>query len=678
MNVSGTNQFDSGTANVTGNYICTNNTLFMSGGTANFNGTGTLTPAVINMDSGNLGGSQNVTVLNQMNWTGGTMTGSGRTFIPPGVTLNIASTFATVGLTGGRVLENGGTILWTGGNFTVSSAVITNRAGALVEARNALGLNYTANPGSRFDNAGTFRKSVVVGTTTVGSGMVFNNYNAVEIQTGTLSLSGGGTNGGTYDVLAGATLSLFGGAYTDGSGSSIKGAGNFTVGNGATPTLVGLVNVTGTNTFGSSSTVNLTGNYFCTNNTLVISGPIAVNFNGTGTVTPAILNFTGGTLSGNQTVIVLNQMNWTSGTMSGSGRTIILPGATLNIAANASTVGLSPGRTLENGGAVLWTAGNFTMSSAVITNRAGALFEARNALGLNYLSSPGSRFDNAGTFRKSVNTGTTTVGSGMVFNNYNTVDIQSGILLANGGYTTTSNSLLSCALGGTTVGTGYGRLQVAGTVTNNGALSVNLASGFLPTTNDMFTVLTAGTRNGTFANFYFPSNEVTMQISNTANSVIVNVSAVLILAPPILYLEKISTTKIRLYWSTNYPSYHLEYNPSLITANWAASALTPVVTGTNFVVTNSLVSAQKYYRLSRVPATYTPPPPLLTIQRASSSTVRLLWPAEDDRTFTLQSNTNLTTTNWVSVSPSPAILGWNNVATNPISGAQKYYRLASP
>lgn len=603
VNVSGTNQFDSGTANVTGNYICTNNTLFMSGGTANFNGTGTMTPAMINMDSGVLGGSQNVTVLSQMNWTGGTMTGSGRTFIPAGVTLNIASTFATVSLTGGRTLENGGTILWTGGNFTMSSAVITNRVGALFEARNALGLNYTANPGSRFDNAGTFRKSVVVGTTTVGGGMAFNNYNAVEIQTGTLALSGGGTNGGTYDILAGATLSLFGGAYTDGIGSSITGAGNFTVGNGATPTLVGFVDVTGTNTFGSSSTVNLTGNYFCTNNTLVIASPIALNFNGTGTVTPAVLNFTGGTLSGSQTVTVLSHMNWTGGTMTGSGRTIILPGASLNIAANASTISLTGGRTLENGGAVLWTAGNFLMNGASITNRAGALFEVQNALGLNYLSSPGSRFDNAGTFRKSVNPGTTTVGSGMIFNNYNTLDIQSGILVANGGFVFPASSRLYCALGGTTAGTGHGRLQVAGPVTLNGDLGVSLANGFLPTTNDTFMVLTAGTRSGTFANFYFPSNEVTMLLSNTVNSVIVSVSTILVqLPPPILQIEGIAPTAARLSWSTNYPDFHLESNTNLGSANWAASVLIPVVTSTNFVITNSVSGVQQYYRLSRGPA----------------------------------------------------------------------------
>ena len=64
-------------------------------------------------------------------------------------------------------------------------------------------------------------------------------------------------------------------------------------------------------------------------------------------------------------------------------------------------------RTLENGGTVLWTGGSINLTTAVLTNRAGALFETQGAGSLNF-NGGFSRFDNAGTFRKSVNTGTTT------------------------------------------------------------------------------------------------------------------------------------------------------------------------------------------------------------------------------------------------------------------------------
>ena len=160
----------------------------------------------------------------------------------------------------------------------------------------------------------------------------------------------------------------------------------------------------------------------------------------------------------------------------------------LNIA-NAGAVFLNT-RTLENAGTVLWTgAGSLVMNfSAVLTNRAGAFFQVQNASP--FVANVGSsRIDNAGTFRKSVTSGTTTVPNGIAFNNSGTVDLRSGILAANGSYASSSNALLNCALGGTTAGTGYGQLQVAGTVTLNGALSVDLLPGFSPATNDAFTWL---------------------------------------------------------------------------------------------------------------------------------------------------------------------------------------------
>src|SRR5258705_4585163 len=103
------------------------------------------------------------------------------------------------------------------------------------------------------------------------------------------------------------------------------------------------------------------------------------------------------------------------------------------------------------------------MDSSVITNRAGALFHAQNAAML-VQRSGANRFDNAGTFRKSGNTGTTTLTSGVSLNNYNAVEIRSGILAANGGYIFTSKSLLNSPICGTTAGTRLRQLQTSGTV----------------------------------------------------------------------------------------------------------------------------------------------------------------------------------------------------------------------
>jgi hypothetical protein len=562
----------------------------------------TLTVGNLDLITGTLDGTGTITISNAMNWTGGNMSGSGRTIIPPGVTLNLSNASGVLLIT--RTLENGGSVLRTGaGSIELDSgAVITNRSGALFEVQSAASFVSVFAP-NRIDNAGTFRKSVNTGTTTIPGNVTFNNSGTVEIQTGTLSLGGalggGGTHSGSFAVPAGATLNLAGGTHTAGPSSSITGAGHLTV-SGGTASLAGLVNVSGSNTF-SGGFANLTGNTICTNNTLTISGGTA-NFSGTGTVSPAVVLFSSGTLDGSNVVTVGSLMNWTAGTMNGSGRTIIQPGATLNLAV-PNAVGLTS-RTLENGGTVLWTGtGLFQMSTAVITNRAGALFHAQNSalfqsLGVN-------RFDNAGTFRKSATTGTTTVSSGMSFNNYGTVDIRSGILVASGSgsYVSSSNALLNCALGGTTPGTGHGQLQVAGTVTLNGALSVDLTNGFSPALNDSFTVLTAGTRNGTFANFSYPLNAVTMQLSNTTTSVIVRVTDVFTAIPrPLLLPPELSGSNIKLTWTAiSNANYRLEFNPNLNPSNW--NALPGDVTGSSNTASklDALTASNRLYRVRVIP-----------------------------------------------------------------------------
>jgi hypothetical protein len=232
-----------------------------------------------------LSGSGTLTVRGNCLWSSGNMSGSGRTIIASGASLNFANA-SGISLTT-RTLENGGTMQWTGvGNIAMNGAVITNRAGALFSARNPTSIAF-AGGSSRLDNAGTFRNSASAGTTTIQSGISFNNSGTVEIQGGTLALGGGGFNTGTITVPAGSTLNFSGGNFTSSGSPSITGAGHLTV-SGATATLAGLVIVGGTNTF-SNGTANLTGNYICTNNTLNISGGTA-NFDGLGTVAPAIVN----------------------------------------------------------------------------------------------------------------------------------------------------------------------------------------------------------------------------------------------------------------------------------------------------------------------------------------------------------------------------------------------------
>ncbi len=479
--------------------------------------------AVQNLDVlATLDGSGILTVNKVLNWPSGSMTGSGRTIIAPGATNYINNQASTVFL-GTRTLENAGTILWTGADafsLQCGGAVITNRAGALFEVRN--NASFGPFPGSsRFDNAGILRKTTGSGTTTFaantsfGNVFLFNNYGTTELQTGTLLCSSPCVNNGTLALSPGTTLRMAAGGSASGTyvnppGAFVEWPGNnsiFTINPGALLSGSGLYKISG--------------------GTVVFNADLAVQ-------NLDVL----ATLDGSGTLTVNNVLNWPSGSMTGSGRTIIAPGAT-NYITNVSTVFLGT-RTLENAGTILWTGvdgASIQCGGAVITNRAGALFEVRNNSSLGAF--PGnSRFDNVGIFRKTTGSGTTTFavnnsfGTTFPFINYGTVDIRKGIIAAAGGYTCTSGSLLDCGIDSLST---YGRLQASGPVTLNGGLRVSLTNGFFPAVNDTFTVVSAGTRNGAFTSFTYPSNIVAMQLSNTTTSVILRVTDITLSnGPPVI------------------------------------------------------------------------------------------------------------------------------------------------
>ncbi len=589
VNVSGSNVFVNGSLDFTGNYICTNNSLLISGNPS-FDGTGIVAPALLNLSGGSLGGSSTVTVSGVMNWTGGSMVGSGRTVVAGGATLNLSNT-APLSMNG-RTLDIAGTAVCYGASVAMNDAVITNEPDALF---------YVPNPGSfafgggspRFDNAGTVRAD---GTGISFIAPAFNNYSNAQLHAGTtLQLVGGGLNDGTIAVDAGATLEFGGGVFVASPRSGIAGDGQLRI-NGGTATLGGLVNVTGTNTF-SNGAAHLTGNYLCANNTLIISGGTAT-FDGTGTVAPLLVNLSSGTLGGAQTVTVGKAMNWTGGTMSGTGRTVIPPGAMLSLG-GPDFLSLTS-RILDNGGTAVWTgAGNLILTDAVITNRPGSLFDVQNAAFLN-LGGGAARFDNAGTFRKSVSPGTTGF-SGVSFNNYGVVDLERGILWALAGFTSTSNALLNCALGGSTPGTNYGQLQLLGPVALNGVLSVNFTDGFHAATNDSFTVVSAGSCSAGFANFFYPSNLITMALSNTANSVGVLVTAVGV-ADRVLVPPQISGTNITLCWGTlPNVTYRVEMNSTLDPGTWTPLPGDVTSSGDMACKSDVLMSSNRFYRIRILP-----------------------------------------------------------------------------
>lgn len=536
----------------------------------------------LELRSGTLGGSGTLSITNRMDWTGGGMNGVGRTVIASGATLHAA--LPSGGSLNGRVLDNRGTIVWSGsGNIGFVNAVITNLPGGLFLAQGDGGMTFVSGV-NRFDNAGTFRKSIRGGTLEVvdftRSGS-FNNFGSLEIQAGTFlgnaaftnsgrvqlssdttcRLASGGSASGMFETPATGLMEWTGGTFTLNPGAQLGGAGQYRL-NGISATVVG-------------------------------NGDVAVEkfdlVNGSST------------WSGSGSLIILNAMRWTGGTMGGTGRTLIAPNATLSLA-NANGVGLQ--RFLENAGAVAWTGpGLIGLLSGTITNRAGGVIEVSHDGRLAF-SGGSCRFDNAGTFRKLGGLGTAVIDAGIPFNNTGTVDLRSGILAANGGYLSSGNSLLRLGIGGTTPGEGHAQLRVPGALNVAGGLEAEILPGFLPQLSQSFVVVSAGSRTGSFERFLYPSNSITLQLSNTPNAVVVLVKEGPVTVPsPELLQPIVLGNNVLLTWtSRSNLAYRLEFVTDLRPPiSWNAVPGDVLATSNAASKLEILSSSNRFYRVRPLP-----------------------------------------------------------------------------
>ncbi len=420
-----------------------------------------------------------------VNWTGGSMQGPVNIATGASLILNSNSTKYLWG-----PLINGGTVTWIGGgNLEVdySSAnnqfgFIENLAGALWDIQNSARLYNNAPNGAYFQNAGTVQKSADTGTTTIS--IPLNNSGTVTNLQGVLSVSGGGSLGGTLGAAARTTINLSGGLWSYSAPPMITGlglvemtSGSLTLVNDVIPRLqlLGGAITLGPNFQGGVITnLTLLGGSLSGNN--VVSG----TFN------------TAASLTGSLTLLSGAAVNWSGSSMQGP--VSIGAGASLTLSSNSTKFLWGP---LTNAGTVTWTGGGnleVDYSSAnnqfgLIQNLAGALWDIQNSARL-YNNAPNSAyFQNAGTVQKSADTGTTTIS--IPFYNSGVLTGQQGGLLFNG--SGIIEGTLSAASGATinfnagafayntppTI-TGAGLVEITGgrlTLANNGIPNLQLAGG---------------------------------------------------------------------------------------------------------------------------------------------------------------------------------------------------------
>jgi len=360
---------------------------------------------------GSLKGSGNLTVTGNANLNNAEQSGAATTILKGNSTINNG-----LNLDAGRILRNEGVMTMKGSvsmNSTASGGAgrIDNAAGAVWDAQ-----GHDINAGAKadqnqlpgygvFNNAGTFRKSGGAGGTRVHT--AFNNAGTVDVQTGSLELTAGGTHSGALKVASGAEMNFNGGSHDLNEGTNLDVAGTLAITNGSVNANVG-VDIAGSTSLSNNATLNLNKDW----------------------QTAGFTQSTGGSLKGSGNLTVTGNANLTNAVQLGAATTTLKGNSTIK-----NALSLDAGRVLRNEGIVTMT-GDVNMNSTSsggagrIDNAAGAVWISQggqiNASGyadLNELPGYGV-FNNAGTFRNNSGAGTTTINA--VLNNTGTVDVQTG------------------------------------------------------------------------------------------------------------------------------------------------------------------------------------------------------------------------------------------------------------
>jgi hypothetical protein len=391
-------------------------TLNVSAGTLTLANGGNHQPRTLNLSGGNIQGGDNLNVATVLNWSGGSIFGSGQVTTPGlaisgGALKSLAGTRQFINNSTAATWDGGGNI--QAGDNTVFSNPVASRLNLLSDA------DYL---GGTFNNAGQITKSGGTGTSSFAGN--FNNSGTVNVLSGTLSLDGTGNQTGTFNGTAGASSTLgLGGNITFAVNSHILGPNVLVT--------AGIADVAGQYALPSSRTTTLTGGMLKLHNgplpqfgivlniaggTLDLQSPVGIQANYTGTTLSLSSGIYQGTSSGN-----FGAMNFTGGTLQGSGTVRALA---LNISSDSPKDILGTRQLINQGDTSYWDgAGEFDNGpGAVFTN--DSAFEIRNASTFS-----GGTFNNHGTMLKS-SAGTTTIAA--AFNNSGTMTIGAGELRLQG------------------------------------------------------------------------------------------------------------------------------------------------------------------------------------------------------------------------------------------------------
>ncbi|HUR78547.1 MAG TPA: Calx-beta domain-containing protein [Acidimicrobiales bacterium] len=447
-----------------------------------------------------------------------TSSSPGEWLIPAGRTV----TFAGPGDTLSGVIAGPGAMKFTAGNYTVAAILVDDPAFTVG------GGTITLAPATGVIGA----LSVTAGTLLVPEDL---SASSLSMTAGTITGAGDltvGAFGWQRGIMSGSAMTTVNGPLTLSTAGKKTLGGRTLATNGATTWSNGALSLV------NASIVNA-GEF-------VVSAPVSSSKSGTASFVNAptgVLRRTGtgvatlaprvtnnGTIDVADGTLTLNGglSNLSGGTLTGGTYVLngILKAGAGGITTNAATIRLGSGEIqplsatsdsildlTSNSGTLELLSGAFRDLSSESLSNSGAVIVNQSAI-LNVNA-------NEGTL---ANTATGVVsGGGAIFSTVTGGSVRPGaspgVLTARNLDTTPAGSKVQIELGGTAPGTEHDKVEVFNELTLGGTLEVSFVNGFVPASNSLFTILSAGVLNATFANVVVPAGSP-LAVRYTPNSVV--------------------------------------------------------------------------------------------------------------------------------------------------------------
>ncbi len=490
---------------------------------------------VSDLGAGNSRSIATLTDFESIEHRSGTLTFTGTLTSPvtvTGGTLGIAGTGAILGgdylainvVGAGASIENLGTVTntGTGGDGYGSAIGIFASSGTTVLTNGS-----ATNSGAEIAAVNSAINHIAGATGAV----IVNNYGLIHGYTGIENPATSGEltiNNYAGGRILGEGMSGYAAAISHGSGEllTVANAGTIT-GTDYGISAIGPVTLSNSGTISGlyDAGINLNGNITLTANSGTISGvPFGIYSNGT-TGTNSITNDAGGTISGDNGIVLASATTVDNGgTISGAGTagTGVHLAQTSMVTNSGSIIGGSGGTGVHfgNGGTVVNNAGasirsggigiNVLGAAATITN--GGTISSGSGYAAIYLDMGGSLTNNSGATITGGGAGIDVRGAAGTIDNHGTINAgnAAGIMLSAGG--TATNHATINATGNAS--SGLRSTGLASTLDNRGTITANIG---IRTDASGSTLSNSGTINATSFGIYVPSGSATVFNSGSVN-----------------------------------------------------------------------------------------------------------------------------------------------------------------